>query len=400
MNNILVLPGTKWQVPLIKKLLLMGHDVHVCNPVKYNFILELTNKFLVSDIFDNEKIIKYCYKNNIDAVMSDECDIATNVVSKLNSLLGSRYLPNNISTLFTNKFYMRKFCEKFDFNTVPYALCFTREDALDFFYSQKSTLIMKPLDSNASHGVFIIKSEDDIKRHFKESKKYSRVTPSVLLEKYIEGKEFTVDGIMTNDGHTSLAVSMKKHYEHNQNVARFLLFEQRSLEYDYDFLRQYNDKLINSTGLSFGLTHVEYKFCEGKYYLIEMAARGGGNLISASIVPYMSGVDNYDVWIKTCLNKNYNKEISLNIDNEKTAILKFLDLKNKCGKVKHIYGLDYLHNEAKITNFELSFKEGDYIQEPSNDSARLGYYIAFANSMPDLNNIISNVAAKLKIIID
>ena len=38
----------------------------------------------------------------------------------------------------------------------------------------------------------------------------------------------------------------------------------------------------------------------GKYYLIEIGARGGGNLISAVIVPLMSGVDNYAYLVDSC----------------------------------------------------------------------------------------------------
>ena len=49
------------------------------------------------------------------------------------------------------------------------------------------------------------------------------------------------------------------------------------------------------------ITHSEYKFEDGDYYLIEMAARGGGSRIASDIVPFMSGVDNYQLLINAAL---------------------------------------------------------------------------------------------------
>ena len=48
----------------------------------------------------------------------------------------------------------------------------------------------------------------------------------------------------------------------------------------------------------------------GKFYLIEIGARGG-NLISASIVPLVTGVDTYDYLIDKSLGKKCKEEISI-----------------------------------------------------------------------------------------
>ena len=56
-------------------------------------------------------------------------------------------------------------------------------------------------------------------------------------------------------------------------------------------VRRYNKEMVCKMGLPFGLTHAEYKYMNGEFYLIEIGARGGGTKISSDIVPYMSGVD-------------------------------------------------------------------------------------------------------------
>ena len=81
--KIMVLPGTIWQVPLMRKIKLMGHELYLANPSKIDGVYYIADHFLETDIFAYEIIIPYCKKEKIDVVMSEECDIATDVILKL-----------------------------------------------------------------------------------------------------------------------------------------------------------------------------------------------------------------------------------------------------------------------------------------------------------------------------
>ena len=342
--KIMVLPGTVWQVPLMKRIKSMGHELYVTNPVKIAEVYEVADYFFQSDIFAYDAIVSYCINEKIDVVMSDECDIATDAIARYNRAIGANCITEEMAALFTNKYLMREFCQKKDINPIPHTLCQNSEEACAFFKQYGPKLIMKPLDSNASHGVFTICCEEDIKVNFEETLYFSRNEKAVL-------------------------------------------FTQRNERYDYDLLRRTNDELINATGLPFGLTHVEYKYMDGKYYLIEMAARGGGNLISAIIAPFMSGIDNYEFLIRRTLDKNYVLNKNVDINNDRIAILKFLDLPCKGGIVKAIHGEDFLSKEERIKSYKLNFRVGDYIHQPENDSVRIGYYIICAESKNEFDKI-------------
>ena len=106
---------------------------------------------------------------------------------------------------------------------------------------------------------------------------------------------------MTPHVHTCLAISEKKHYSYNENIAYELFFSHDNPNFDYDLLRRTNDQFVNLSGLPFGLTHAEYKFQDGQFYLIEIGARGGGNLTCRRLYHVCPGYDNYEALIKMAL---------------------------------------------------------------------------------------------------
>lgn len=268
MKNVLVLPGTQWQVALLDKIREMGHKAYVVNPDPKAPGFSHADGGLVSDIFDKERVVAFGRDKCVDAVMSDECDIAMNLVAELGKTFHASTLDEETAALYTDKFLMREFGRKHGLKYPEYKCCKTVDDAISLLAEIKHPIIIKPLDSNASHGVFKCVSEDDVKKHFAESLSFSRVEKSVLAERYIVGTEFTIDGVKTPNAHYTLAISEKKHFAHNDSIANELLFSHDNPCFDYDKLRQTNDAFVMKTSLKYGFTHAEYKYEDGEFYLV------------------------------------------------------------------------------------------------------------------------------------
>ena len=193
--------------------------------------------------------------------------------------------------------------------------------------------------------------------------RFSRHEKCVLAERFIEGTEFTIDGIKTPSAHYTLAISEKKHFEHNNSIASELLFTHYNPNFDYDKIRKVNDDFVMKSNLKFGFTHAEYKYENGEFYLIEIAARGGGNMISSVITQYMTGYDTYKYLIECAIGNIHDQDFSLRQEFKgKAAVLKFFITPDGGGLVKDIEGLDYLESEPDIVNYRLNFKVGDIIQ--------------------------------------
>jgi len=398
-KTILVLPGTFWQVQLVQKIKEMGHKALVVNPAPDSPCFQYADGHLQSDIFAEDKVIAYGKENHIDAVMSDECDIAMNLIAKLGKVFNVPTLDEDTASLYTDKFLMREFCKRHGLHYPEYMFCKTEEDAVNLLREIKRPIIIKPLDSNASHGVFRCETEADIHKHFAESISFSRIEKSVLAERFIEGTEFTIDGVKTPSAHYTMAISEKKHFAHNESIANELLFSHYNPNFDYDKLRATNDAFVMKSNLKFGFTHAEYKYEDGEFYLIEIAARGGGNMISSCITQWMSGYDTYRYLVECATGNVHDEDLSLRPEyRERAAVLKFFTTPNGGGKVKAIEGLDYIESEPDIKFHRLNFKIGDTIQDALNDSARIGFYIACSESEEKLKKIMDNIENKVKII--
>ncbi len=391
-ENIIVISGTKWQIPLINKIKEMGYRAIAFNLYEDSAAFAYADEFRIVDILDVEKCCELAESFSPVAVMSDECDIATPTVAAISEKFGLRSIGIEKAELYTNKYKMRIFGRENRLDTPDFCKCSTLEQAIEFYDLCNKKLIMKPLDSNSSRGVYTIHNRKGIIENFEKSISFSKIEHSVLLEEYIDGTEFTVDGIMTANGHVSLAISEKKHYSYNENIACSLYFSYSNPEYDYEKLREINDAFVNLSGLPFGLTHAEYKYKDGKFYLIEIGARGGGNLISATIVPTVSGVDNYKYLIDKTLGNACDERIGIGEKfKDRCAVLHFFDTDGQEGIVKEICGEEILADNSKVLDYCMYCNVGDRVYKAADDSKRIGYYIAYGDSREELDDLIKTI---------
>lgn len=399
MKKVMILGGGKYQVPFIKKAKELGHYVVLCDYLENNPGRKYSDIHYLVSTHDYNQVIAVAKKEEIDGVVTNS-EPVMHIMSKIMSELNLPCIPPQIMELFLNKKLMRDYLEKRGLNTIRYRYVYNKAAAKKFLKEIDKKIVMKPVDSSASKGVFSIRKDSEIEKFFDITKKSNRREEEVLLEEYISGPEFTVDGICISGKHYTLGISEKHHFAYNENVADALFFSSFSNEYDYESLKKYNDEIVQSTLLPFGMTHSEYKYENGKFHFIEMSARGGGAYIATSIIPFMSGIDTMKLLFNASLGIETKNEISIRKEYyDRCAILKFFSTPdNKSGYVKEIKGA-YILNTPNVIRHEFFFDVGDYIKPAENDSERIGYYIAVANTKEQLNNIIEEIENTVKIIL-
>lgn len=379
MAKVMVIAGGDWQCPIVKTAKKMGHYVICTNLYEDSPAFKFANAGEVANVLDKERNLEIAKKYNPDVVLTDQSDIAVTTVAYVAENLGIKGIGSDTARLFTNKYAMRDFCRKNGFAYPEYYLCNTLEEALNAFRKIRKAII-KPLDSQSSRGVYIIGTEQELKEKFQDTMQYSNGEKAILVEQYIEGTEFTVDGIKTDDDYYVTAISKKAHFEYNPSVAKELLFSHYDKEFDYNELREVNRQLVLEMGLPYGLTHAEYKYMDGKFYLIEIAARGGGTRISSDIVPIMSGINTNEMLINMLLDREV--KIAPSYEEHCYAVLGFFDFAP--GKIRKIQGVEKAEMVEGVHALCLDLKDGDVIENAHDDRTRVGYYILKASSYEEL----------------
>lgn len=390
----MVMPGTVWQIPLIKRLKQRGYKVAVVHPYREAPAFEYADEIVYLDILDRETVLAAAKRLNVVAVMSDECDIATPTLAYVSSRLGLPSQTEPMALLYTDKSKMRDFCRDHQLPCPEYRVCESIEEAVAFFKEMECPndgghkMVIKPIDANSSRGVFTIDAEKQLRALFDVSIGFSHHRHAVICERFISGSEFSVDGIKMPDGHVSLAISEKEQCEYNRNLDNYLYFSYSNPKYDYDRLRQINNQFVDMSGLPFGFTHAEYRYENGEFYLLEIGARGGGNLISSHVVPAMTGIDNYGLLIDMFVGKEVKEKISqAQLRTEKVAVIKIFDTTETGGIVRSIKGTDFLDSREDVLCWQLNFKEGDEIHRPTDGGNRIGFYVACTENRKAMENL-------------
>ena len=262
MAKIMVVAGGDWQCPIVKTAKKMGHQVICSNLYENSPAFAYADVGEVANVLDKEKNLEIAKKYMPDAILTDQSDIAVPTVAYVAEQLGRKGIGEDEARLFTNKYAMRDFCKEHGFAYPKYKLCHTVAEAGELL-DELHKIIIKPLDSQSSRGVHIIENGEELEQCFPDAMQYSNSEKAVLAEQYIEGREFTVDGIKTEDAYHVTAISKKAHFAYNASIAKELLFSHYDDEYDYDDLREINKRMVEKMGLPFGLTHAEYKYMDG-----------------------------------------------------------------------------------------------------------------------------------------
>ena len=392
MPKIMIIAGGNWQCGIVRKARELGYYVICSNLYPDSPAFQWANESFVANVLDYEKNLEIAEKTRPDAVITDQSDIAVRTVAKICEKLHLPGIGVETANRFSNKFMMRQFCLDNGFPCPAFCLCETVDQAVDFYRAHGKS-ILKPLDSQSSRGVYVINNEADVTSYFSHTMEYSICRKAALIEEYIDGVEFTVDGIKTPERAVTLAISEKSHYPEYPNVASDLLFSENNPRFDYDLLRKTNNDLVVTMGLSFGLTHAEYKFSKGKFFLIEIAARGGGTNISSTIVPYMSGVDSNAALIHMASGGSAG-EITVRPFDGRCADLGFFQFAP--GIFDHMSGISFLDSDPHILEYHLNFKAGEKILSPSDDSRRPGHFILAAPSREELKTIREKLLNQVK----
>ncbi len=300
MKKLAILGASEPHLPLYQKAREMGLETYCVAWSQGAYCKDYADHFCDISIVDAPAVAEMCRQEGIDGVVANALELAVPTLAYLHDNCG--YNGNSMQTALwtTNKSLMRKrvketqACPQPDFlivgpNDNPY---------LDHF-----PVIVKPSDSSASRGVTVVKGPNELQFAINRAREYSK-SKVILVEQLIDGIEVSVESISYKGKHYLLTITDKE-----TTGAPFFVeiahHQPSSLPSEIQAkIARYNSSLLDALQVNNSASHAEFKIEEtGEVYLMEVGARGGGDLISYKLVQLSTGYDYIKGMIQVALDE-------------------------------------------------------------------------------------------------
>lgn len=193
MEKVLILGVAAVQMDAILQLKEMGCETYAVAMAKDGPGADAADHFDIINILDEERLTKHILDNRINVVYSTGSDLAMPVACRLSEKLN---LPHFVSPetayVCNHKNAMREKLTQECRGNIPYQVLDVIQKIEVGFPA-----ILKPSDAQGQRGIFLIYSQEEFEAHFEEARNFSK-EGKVIVEKFIDGPEISVNGYMVN----------------------------------------------------------------------------------------------------------------------------------------------------------------------------------------------------------
>jgi biotin carboxylase len=337
------------------------------------------------DIADQHLTLRAAERRRIDGIICDTTDVGVHTMAYVAERLGLPGIGIEASLNFTNKYRMRYLTSRAGLPTPPFFLVRTLSEALRGLNDIGLPAVIKPVDSQSSRGVHVIRSRDQLASFAEDALRcsYSR---QAIVEGFLDGTEVTVESFCC-DGRVYVAgISDKDHFAHRPEVADRLTYPAALPEEVFERIRVTNERVVRTLGLNTGIAHGEYMVVGGNVFLLEIAARGAGSRVYSHIVPYLAGTSVPEAYLKFVT----TGKMSIRPDGKsRAANLGFFHFPS--GIVRKIVGLESARRMIGVQEIMLEFSVGNSLSPPDDDRSRPGFVVVFGESRDEVLRITDRV---------
>jgi biotin carboxylase len=374
-KSILIFGVGPLQKSLIEKckekgLFTVGIDPDEKAPCK-----DLVDVFEVVGSQDYEKTLKIAQKYKVSGIITAATDKPLVMMARITETLHLSFFSIETAKCSTDKFLMKQKFQEFE---IPCAKGFLVKDIKDDL-AQLPTIeypvILKPRDNSGSRGVIYCQDYHTLQLALKETFKYTKKN-NVLIEEFIEGKEYSVEGIHYNGESHVIQITEKITTKFPYNVELGHIQPAELSNENKCAIQQLLNKIAKALAFDNCASHTELKINSKGIKVIETSPRLGGDFISSTLVPLSTGINMENILVDISIGKKLPQDYYLPKFNKSSGIIYF-ELPE--GRVNTILNLQEINQIKGIQNFSFDLKVGDTINKITNSSNRYGYAI-FQNS--------------------
>lgn len=399
MKKVLLLGGSLFQVPSIKKAKELGYYTITCDYLPDNPGHKFADEYHNVSTTDKEAVLALAKNLKIDGIVCYASDPAAPTAAYVAEKMGLPGQPYKSVEILSNKDLFRKFLTENNFNVPRAKGFFSIEQAKEDFKNFKLPVMVKPVDSSGSKGVTKISKIEELEKAIECALSFSRVK-RFIMEEYVEkyGYQIAGDGFSV-DGKLAFRCFANDHFILNNGNP----FVPIGASFPYNMPTQTHNKIHNEIQRLFTLLNMKtgaYNFDiridkNENVFLMEIGARNGGNLIP-QVIKYATGVDMVEYTIQAAMGKDCS---SLKMVEQKGFWAYYAVHSNKAGILKAIN----INEELKKNNIveqDMMCNIGDKINSYNGSNGTLGIIILKFSSMDEMLYKMDNMYEFIQVMVE
>lgn len=329
-------------------------------------------------------------KYGIDAIVTAATDKPLVMMARVAEKYGFPFYSVETAQWSTDKFQMK---QRFIEGGVPCAkgrVIKTVEEAADMVYP----IIVKPRDNSGSRGVKLCRTKEELEQSMTEALEYSKLD-SVLVEEFIEGPEYSIEGLHYDGKSEVIQFTEKKTTEFPYNVELRHIQPANISEENKVKIREIVAKIGKALKFENCPSHTELKINERGIFVIETSPRLGGDYITSTLTPLSTGINMEDQLLHIALGEIVDTQTGRV---EKASGVCFLNL--PCGKVTAIDpAINEVSTWSNVYSFATSLEVCDEIHPITSSLNRYGQFIVKGKTREKVVSSLDEYEHRIKSII-
>ena len=240
-------------------------------------------------------------------------------------------------------------------------------------------VILKPRDNSGSRGVIFCNNIFEIEAAFSDVLRFTR-KDSVLVEEYIEGKEYSIESLHFNGDTKVIQYTEKITTPLPYNVE---LGHIQPANLSFTIKEEINlivSKIAKALSFSNCASHTELKINKKGIFVIETSPRLGGDYITSHLVPLSTGVNMEDQVINLAIGEPVDYSIS-----SRASMVSYLNFPVGKKVKQTITEREIMKSFPEIVKFSIDLKAGDVTEQITNSLNRYGQFVLVGDNLVSLN---------------
>src|SRR5262245_30274160 len=282
--------GSRSQLGLLEQARALGHEVAVVDGSERAPLLEDADYAIVRSFTDVGGVAGDLEQRGIEPVAvatmgSDQAVLPTAQLAERLELPG---LPVATARTVADKRRMRAAFERAKVLCPKGREAASFEEAEQAFHQLGGPVVVKPVDGSAQRGVTEVRVEGELAPAVDRALAASR-TGAIVLEQYLVGDEFTVNGFLLEGDYFPMSVTQRLLYP-PPPLGVCIAHRYPSGVADEERIFEFAHAASRAVGLKTGPSYVQIRVQDGRPWAIEVGARLGGGK-DAELAKLVTGFD-------------------------------------------------------------------------------------------------------------